>query len=146
MHHVKEQYTEKNRKTFNNNSVLDIKYESVCFLRWTFYVKRECKQPNNTHWCSEKPKHKVPLLGHEVRVWYTVSVCQIMRPVFSEEEKVSNCYVHLIVVPFGRELRWKVKIYLLYAGHCLGQHSKFLNHCTRRGIWPTGFTSKTVAS
>jgi len=92
------------------------------------------------------PKHKVPLLGHKVRVWYTVSVCQIMRPVFSEEEKSSNCYVHLIVVPSGRELRGKVKMYLLHTGHCLGQYSKFLNHCTRRGIGPTGFTSKTVAS
>ena len=35
----------------------------------------------------KSPKHKVPLLGHKVRVWYRVSVCQIMRPVFSEEEK-----------------------------------------------------------
>jgi len=57
-----------------------------------------------------------------------------MRTVFSEEEKSSNCYVHLIVVPFGRELRGKVKMYSFHAGHCLGQHTKFLSHCTRRGI------------
>jgi hypothetical protein len=75
----------------------------------------------------KSPKHKVPLLGREVRFWYTVSVCQIMRPVCSEEEKSFNCYVHLIVVPFDRELRGKVKMYLLHAGHCLGQHSKFLS-------------------
>jgi len=35
----------------------------------------------------KSPKRKVPLLRHEVRAWNIVSLCQIMRPVCSEEEK-----------------------------------------------------------
>jgi hypothetical protein len=33
-----------------------------------------------------------------------------MRPVFSEEEKSFESYVHLIVMPFGRECREQEKM------------------------------------